>query len=152
MARQWTIQLLRGDRGSSLVELALVTPVLLTILIGAVDIGRMYFMSIEVAGAADAGALYGVQSVSDATGIQAIVLADAPDATNLTAVSIYGCECADGTSSSIACASAPSCTGNNLVYWVNVTATATFTPLVPWPGIPSSVTIRNTSQMRSGNL
>jgi Flp pilus assembly protein TadG len=128
------------DRGSSLVELALVTPLLLSILLGAVDIGRWYFMSIEVAGAADAGALYGTRNYTDAAGIQAVVLADAPDATNLVA----------GTSSSASCNSAPSCSSNNLVYWVNVTATATFSPVIRWPGVLSTITIQNTARMRIG--
>ncbi len=138
------------DRGSSLVELALVTPLLLSILLGAVDIGRWYFMSIEVAGAADAGALYGTRNYTDAAGIQAVVLADAPDATNLVAGAAYGCECADGTSSSASCNSAPSCSSNNLVYWVNVTATATFSPVIRWPGVLSTITIQNTARMRIG--
>jgi len=150
MFKHCKLNLLHGDYGSSLVELALLTPLLLTIVLGAVDLGRIYFMSIEVAGATDAGALYGTHHVTDAAGIQAVVTANASDVANLSIVSTNGCECADGTQSSTACSSAPSCSSSNLVYWVNVTTTATANPLFPWPGIPSTVTIYNTAKMRNG--
>ncbi|HJW84887.1 MAG TPA: TadE family protein [Anaerolineae bacterium] len=46
------------ERGQSLVEFALMLPVLLTMLMGTLDIGRMYFAYIAIQNAAGEGALY----------------------------------------------------------------------------------------------
>ena len=138
------------EEGSSLVELALVSPVLLLVLLGAVDFGRAYYMAMEVAGAAHAAAEYAVQSPTDTTGIQAAATDDAPDVPNLTvATPTYGCECSDGTGYSANCSTTPTCT-NNYVSRVRVTVSATYSPWFPWPGIPSSVPLSNSATMRSG--
>jgi len=46
------------ERGQSLVEFALMLPVLLIMLMGTLDIGRMYFAYIAIQNAAGEGALY----------------------------------------------------------------------------------------------
>lgn len=138
------------ERGSSLVELALVTPILLALMLGAVDVGRAYYLSMEVVGAAHAGAAYGVVKPSDTTGIQAAAAADAPDVPGLTVgTPSYGCECSDGSSYSANCTTTPSCV-SNVVYRVNVTANATYKTWFPWPGIPSTFNLSSSASMRSG--
>jgi hypothetical protein len=60
-----------------------------------------------------------------------------------------GCECPDGTSYGSSCPS--SCSGGMAaVYRVNVKVTGTYSPLFPWPGIPSSLTFSSSASMRSG--
>ena len=143
------LRLFRDQRGASLVELAFVMPLFLLLLFGAVDFGRAYFLANELAGAAHAGAEYGAQDPSDTTGITAAARADAPDVPGLSVgTPSYGCECSDGTSYSANCASTPTCT-YNAVYRVSVTVSATYSPLFPWPGVPSSVTLTSTAVMRS---
>lgn len=140
-----------SEEGSSIVEVALAVPVLLALMVGVVDFGRAYYLAMEVAGAAHAGAEYGVQSPSDATGIKAAAAADAPDVPNLTvATPVYGCECSDGTSFSTSCVNKPTCTANNVVYSVKVTVSASYKTLFPWPGLPSTMPISNSATMRSG--
>jgi Flp pilus assembly protein TadG len=139
-----------SDEGSSVVEVALTVPILFLMLVGVVDFGRAYYLAMEVAGAAHAGAEYGVQSPSDATGIKAAAKADAPDVPNLTvATPVYGCECSDGTSFSSNCANKPTCAAN-LVYSVKVTVSTSYKTLFPWPGLPTAVPISNSATMRSG--
>ena len=143
---------LRGEQGSSVMEMALVTPTLVLFLVAAFDFGRAYYLANEVEGAAHAGAEYGTQNPKDATGIAAAVTNDAPDVANLSAPTVsYGCECSDGSSSSTNCSSTPSCT-DNVVYWVKVTASANYKPVFPWPGIPSTVPLSSTAVMRTSNL
>jgi Flp pilus assembly protein TadG len=143
-------QLCLQQQGSSLVELALVTPVLLMLLLGAVDVGRAYYLSMEVVGAAHAGAAYGVVKPSDSTGIQAAAAADASDVPSLTVgTPTYGCECSDGSSYSASCTTTPSCV-TNVVYRVSVTASATYKTWFPWPGIPSTFNLSSSASMRSG--
>ena len=52
----------RRSRGQALVELALVTPVLLLLLLGAVDLGRLFYARISVNNAAREGAMAAAQA------------------------------------------------------------------------------------------
>lgn len=143
-------QFVRAEQGISLVEMALVIPFLLLIVIGVVDFGRAYYLYNEVVGAAHAGAIYGSQFPTDTTGMQTAGTNNAPDVSGISVTASYGCECLDGTLASASCSSAPSCaSSNNEVYYVQVTATATYTPLLPWPGIPSSVPMSESVEVRS---
>jgi len=140
---------LQDQRGASLVELAAVLPMFLLLLFGAVDFGRAYFLAQEVAGAAHAGAEYAAQNPTDTTGITKAAQTDAPDVSNLSVgTPTYGCECSDGTAYAASCSSTPTCT-YNVVYRVSVTVSATYSPLFPWPKIPSSLSLSSTAVMRA---
>jgi len=142
----------RDEHGGSLVELALMLPLFALMLLGAIDLGRAYYMAEEVAGAAQAAAVYGSQNPTDTTGMQNAAQDDAPNVPNLSiGTPTYGCECGDGSSYSANCATSPtSCPGNiNVVYRVNVTVQGTYTPVVHWPGFPSSLTFASSASMRS---
>lgn len=134
--------------GSSLIETALLLPVLLLLLVGAFDFGRAYYAALEVASAAEAGALYGVQYPSDAAGMIAAAKADATDITNFSSTAIYGCQCSDGSGTSAACGTRPTCS-LNVVNYVEVDTTATYTPLLKYPGIPSTLALKGKARMRS---
>lgn len=144
------LDLLRGEQASSLVELAAMLPVFMLLLVGAVDFGRAYYLAIQVAGAAQAGATYGSQNPHDTTGMTAAAMDDAPNVPNVSVSSATsGCECADGTGYSANCSSTPSCPSNNVVYRVNITVQGTYTPILPWPGIPSTIALTSSASMRS---
>jgi Flp pilus assembly protein TadG len=144
--------LLLSEHGSSLVELAFLTPLLMLLLLGTVDFGRAYYIASEVAGAAHAGAIYASGSPTDNTGIENAATDDAPGVPGLiVATPTYGCECSDGSAFSANCGATPTCTGNNVVYKVTVTVTATYHPWFPWPGVPSSIHFSRSATMRSGS-
>lgn len=144
--RHWNLA--GSEEGNSLVEVALFLPLLLLLLMGVVDFGRAYYLADEVAGAAQAGAVYGMQNSSDTTGMANAAKLNAPDVSGMTATGAWGCECSDGTHRSANCTSAPSCSVN-VVYYATVTTTATYRPVIPWPGIGSSMTISRSVTMRS---
>ena len=144
-----TTDILKSDHGSSLIEVAMVLPVLILLLLGIIDFGRAFYLSNEVAGAAHAGAVYGSQYPTDTTGMRTAAADNAPNVSNLTTAASWGCECSDGTGQSSDCSSAPSCS-SNLVYYAKVKASAPYTPWLPWPGIPS-MTLSDTVEMRSGS-
>jgi Flp pilus assembly protein TadG len=152
MKRRIQFDLLRDEHGSSLVEMALMLPVFALILFGAVDFGRAYYLAIEVAGAAHAAAMYGSIHPTDTAGMQNAAQDDAQNVPNLLVVApTYGCQCADGSSYNANCQTRPSSCPNSLdvVYRVNVTVNATYVPLFPWPGIPSSMAFSSSASMRS---
>jgi Flp pilus assembly protein TadG len=139
----------RETRASSIVETAMVMPFLILLLAGAYDFGRGFYVAIEVASAAETGAMYGLQNVTNVTGMQNAAKLDAPDLPKLTAVATYGCECSDGSSASASCAVTPICT-YTVVNYVNVTTSLTYKSLLPYPGIPATIPLTSTVRMRAG--
>src|SRR5215469_13561699 len=89
---------LRGEAGHSLVEAALILPLLITILVGAAELARVAYAAIEVSNAAHAGAQYGAQNggtASDSPGIATAAASDAANLTTLTTTSSFSCICSD---------------------------------------------------------
>ena len=79
-------------RGAAAVELALLTPVLLTILVAAADFAQVFGYSVLITNCARNGALYGSSSTANSTntsGIQTAALQDA-GALSLTVKSTTG--------------------------------------------------------------
>ena len=153
------------ERGASLVEFAFVIPFLTLLVLGVIDFGRAYYLSIEVQNAAYTGAFYGTQNNTDTTGMQNAALGDAQEAknrsdiTNMTATASYGCECS-GTASATFCPSSltnacanPVCntaSSPNVVQVVQVCTSATYHPLFPWKGLPTSFVLTGSSKLRAG--
>lgn len=140
---------LMSAEGGSFVELALILPLLFLILVPAFDIGRAFYMSIEVASAAQAGAAYGIQNSTDVSGMQSASAAGASNLPGVSATATYGCECSDGTSASASCATTPTCT-YNYVNYVDVVATAPYSTTFNYPGLPSSMNISSEIRLRVG--
>jgi Flp pilus assembly protein TadG len=139
---------LTSDTGSQLVELAMVTPILVLLLVGAVDFGRGFYVMMEVSAAAESGALYGIQNPADVAGMQAAAQLDAPDLPSLAPVATSGMECSDGTSAVSLQAATPTC-GVTVVQFVEVDTTATYKTILNYPGIPSTFTLGSKARMRA---
>ena len=141
-------QISRGaEAGSAFIELGLMFPVLLLILVGAIDFARVFFAGIALTNAAEVGAMYGARSVtgsSDLTGMQDASIADAADLSGVTAAATQYCNCGNGTAHSCPV----TCTGSTAHTYVSVSTSYTFTPLFPIPGIPSSIPMTRTAVMR----
>jgi Flp pilus assembly protein TadG len=150
-----------SQSGQSLVELALLTPLLLLMIIGVVEMGRYAYFSILVGNAAEAGAAYGAQSLgnsNDAIGIPAAAQDDYQNGSALgglavTYADVCGCDsggtltpdangCNGPGTGSSSCA-----TGTHWVVTVQVTATGAFKSLFSWPGIPAKLTVVRTVTM-----
>lgn len=132
---------MKADGGQSLVELALTMPILIALLVGAVEFGRMAFAGIEVQNAALAGVKYGAQdttTAADTTGIQSAASADAPDITLGTPTVSISCICADGSAST--CVSTD-CTTSAIEKIVTVQTQASFTPLIHMLGVSGTFTL-----------
>jgi Flp pilus assembly protein TadG len=138
-----------GERGSAFIEMALFTPVLLLMLVGAVDFARVYFADITLANAAAVAARYGSRSVSassDTNGMQAAATNDGADLTTMTAVATNYCSCGSGTHQTCP---ATSCNGANPAHrYVKVQTAYTFNTLFPIPGFPATVPMTRTAVMR----
>ena len=141
------LSFLREQLGSSLIETTVLLPVLLLLLVGAVDYGRGFFAAMEVSSAAESGAMYGTTNPTDGAGIISMAQMDAKDVSGLNVSSSYGCECADGTGAVLNCATTLICT-NNVIRYVDVSTSANYSPILPYPLIPSSFPLTGHSRMR----
>lgn len=140
----------RGKEANSLFETALTLPFLLLLLIGAADFGKAYYVALGVASAAEAGALYGIQNPTDTSGMMAASRADAADIQQFSATAAYGCQCSDGSSATSSCSSVPTCS-LNVVNYVQVDTSATYTTILNYPGIPAQMVLRGTARMRAAH-
>ncbi|MGD0797771.1 MAG: hypothetical protein ABR910_08615 [Acidobacteriaceae bacterium] len=151
---------LRSEHGNALIEVAFTVSLLgVPLMIGTADLGFLVYDSIEVTNAAHAAANYGMQSstyAANTSGMTTVAQAEATDfGTNLgvTPSSYYACSTAiagtqyTGTSAQTNANTA--CTGgtNHALQFVKVTTSATVTPPIHLPLLPSSFTITGVSVM-----
>lgn len=142
--------LARRQDGNSIIETALVLPVLLLLLAGAVDIGRAFRAAMIVNAAARTGAAYGIHYPTDTAGMVLAARTDTSTLVTVTPAATYGCECPDGTGPQGSCSSEPSCAATmNSVYYVEVDTSAIYTPMFPWPGISSSIPLKAKVRLRA---
>jgi Flp pilus assembly protein TadG len=109
--------------------MAIVLPLLLLLTLAAVDVGRMFYCFQSVESAAAAGAQFGCLSPVNAANpaaIRASALTQASDIADLSPTVV-------------------SSTTNKLL---SVTVTASFSTVMPWPGLPHQVPMRRTVTMR----
>jgi PKD repeat protein len=114
-------------RGQSLVEFALILPVFLLFLLGAVDFGRAFYTYIEVTNGAREGTAYAAANPTDTSGIQGKVLQE-------TSIQGQGGEgavtvstsCTTSGGTTINCADAPGGAGIGNVVTVRVTRPFSF--------------------------
>jgi Flp pilus assembly protein TadG len=123
----------RLRRGAAAVELAVLLPFLTYLLVGAVDFARVFYYSLTIMNCAREGAIYASTSAANSTnttGIQSAAVADAAGFSPAPTVSSV-----TGTDSS-----------SNPI--VTVTVSYPFKTITNYPGIPNSVTLVRTVQMR----
>jgi hypothetical protein len=140
-----------ASHGQSLVEFALVVPLLLLLLIGAVEIGRAAYFSIAVTNAARAAVQYGAQSpvtAADDIGIKQHALNDAPMLSPSDVTWSNYCQCPNGNP-------APNCfptdcSGGRFISYLQVNTQMQLTPLIGFPGLPASFPLRGQAIMEIG--
>lgn len=120
---------LRRWRGQALSELAIVLPLLVTLVLAAIDYSRVFTYFQQVDSAAAAGAQIGCLNSSNATNLTLITSNALLQTTAITNV----------TPSVTA-----TVTGSNLA----VTVTANFRPFITWPLLPTNVSLQRTVNMR----
>ena len=135
----------RGSRrcaGSVAAEFALVAPTVILIAAGIADFGMLARKWATLAGTTRIGAEFARVHPTDTAGIQNLMQSSMTFTPALTFPASFpqSCECDDRTS--IACSESCATFGRpspNRVF-IKITASQAFTPLVPWPGIPGTLT------------
>ena len=128
-------------------ETALLFPVMLLLCCGTMDFARVVYAGIEIAGAARAGVQFGAFTPGNSgntSGMTQAALADAADlGSSVTASASNFCTCSGST---VACSS--TCSGGAPDGYVSVTANYTFNSVIPYPGMPRTVSLSRTAKMR----
>ena len=145
-------RLAKDEGGASIIELALVAPILATLLIGMVDLSRAYSHKLQLEQAAQR-AIEKVQQYQSTTSTYGTLQTEAAAAAGVPVANVaidYWLEC-DGTRAAnynSACAS-----GQTYGRWVQVDITGTFTPMfkVRWMGsnADGTFTIHGIAGMRT---
>jgi Flp pilus assembly protein TadG len=151
----------REKAGQAFVELALVLPIFLLLLVGAVEVGRLAFASIEVSNAARAAVAYAARShitAQDTANIQLAATNDAKEVTSMTTPNVVVSQSCSCESTAGVMATPGSCAGvdtvscpspSRIVLFVQVTTTASVNTVFHFPGIPNTVTLRGYANMRT---
>jgi Flp pilus assembly protein TadG len=121
-------RLARDDRGASIIELALVAPVLASLLIGMVDLSRAYSYKLKLEQAAQR-AIEKVQAYQASTNTYGTLQAEAAAAAGVPTSNVtidYWLECDGARQADYD----TSCSGGQTYgRWVSVTVEGTFTPM-----------------------
>jgi Flp pilus assembly protein TadG len=140
------------ERGTAIVELALLLPLLMLLMLGMIELGRFIYFGILVGNAAHAGAQFGAQSLiyeGDFTGMESAAQNDAQNMNIplFTPTASDYCQCWDGTTATAATCGTTCPSGSTMQTWVSVTGTGQYQPLFNYPGLPTSWTVTRTANM-----
>ena len=139
-----------GRRGAASLELALLAPLLATLVVGAFDFGRHGLALARATSAAEAGVQYALQSPGNAADVGAIAVAAQTDAglsaADLGVAARTYCTC-PGAGGEVGCAAACSDGGYTLRH-LEVSVERAFVPLFDYPGLAGARTIVATRTAR----
>lgn len=155
--RWWPLlrRLRRNQDGATLVEFAIVAPVMGAMLLGVVDVSLYISSSLAVQRAARAGGEYAIASGYDATKIStAVTDSTSTRSAYMTAITAdpapsKWCGCPDSGTSVVAATCGSKCTsGLKAGTYVSSSAKSTYQPLFNVPGLGTSRTIVSTATVR----
>jgi Flp pilus assembly protein TadG len=147
MLKRWLRCWVVDDTGSVAAEMAILTPLLLLLLLGAADFAKVYRTQLLLVGAAKAGTQYGSQSkltASDTAGMEAAARNDATGFDGLAVTAQTICKCSGAT---VGCTS--TCAGSTMPeVYVEVSTSATFKTAFRYPGMPEEIPLAQTHTVR----
>jgi Flp pilus assembly protein TadG len=139
--------------GVAAIELALVSPLLVTGVLGAAEVGITIFRDTQVQFAAQAGARYALAHGFNATGISnAVVNATKYAAISATPAPTQFCGCPSASGVSVASGTPPcsaTCSGGATAgAYVTASSQAHFSPIIPNPWQTGTVTLAAQTTVR----
>ena len=151
------VAIVRSNGGAAAVELTLILPMLLMMLVGAVDFGLVIHQKMQLAHAVRAGAQHALvhrpQNPADLTKIENAILDEKARYANQTrtVTAALFCQCSDG--SAIACSDSgkgkATCKGGGpKSHYISVTVQEDFETLLDYPVIGQSFRIKNDATFR----
>lgn len=136
---------LQNRSGASAVEFAFIAPILFTLLVGTIDFGMYAFQKMQIQNTAHSVAEYVMQTQSiDNVETVAQEVYDG-NYNAITVASEFVCACSDGVAQEC-----PLNCGSNDTQrrYVNVDISGDFTPIIPYQGISTQMTIESSVRLR----
>jgi Flp pilus assembly protein TadG len=133
--------LLDAREGNAVVEFSIAAPVLAIIFVPLIDIGMAVYQQMQVQDAAQAGAQYAMAHGWNSSAIQSAVTSATGLAVSASPAPSKTCGCPDSSSVSAATCGSTCSDGQKAGTYVTVAAQVTYTPLLPYPTMGSSMTL-----------
>jgi Flp pilus assembly protein TadG len=137
---------LRDTSGAVAVEMAILIPLFSTMMLGISDFGMAMYQKMEVNNAVQAGTAYAMfhrtETFATMQGNITVAMSAATGLAGVTATlptEFTGCPTASGI-----VAGSTSCAGVPAGVYVTVSATYSYSPILPWPGFAASTTVSQT--------
>jgi len=121
---------------------------MLLLLLAAADFGRALFVAIDLQSAAQAGALYGSQSVIAAADSSGMVTAAKNDANEISNLSVSASQCTCTTASKVQSCPQAYCVDNPQANYIEVDTHASFELLGTYLGISSPIQLSGKAIMQ----
>ena len=137
------------DKGTAAVELSLMIGILGLIMMGTIDVGRVFYAAVTMDDASRAGVQYGIRSngfTSDYSGMQTAAGNNAQDLGAVTTLPGRYCKCEGGTTS-VNCVTGTCPEGVPQVY-VRVETQGTYHTAFGFPGLPAIITLSSATTFR----
>jgi Flp pilus assembly protein TadG len=138
-------RLIPASDGNSVVEFALIAPVLLGLAAGVTDMGMQTYAAISVDSAARSGMQMLATNPGDTAGAESAALAATSlDPANLSVSVTQSCQCSGG--SSVTCSG--TCASGDIERSYMVQVSTTYSRIFPIPGLENPVTLTGRAQIR----
>jgi Flp pilus assembly protein TadG len=141
-------RLRKGRAGSAVIELALSVTLLLSVLTGIIELGRVFYVAAEVANGARAGVQWAAINPGHPNNLTAMQTAATNDAVNigsLTATASEFCQCDNGAA--VSCTTG-TCSSGAVRTYVQVVASTPFSTLGNYHWIPRPITVSAKAVLR----
>ena len=136
---------IKKERGASATEFALLGPMLIFLLVGTVDFGMFIKQEMQLQEMVSEAVNYAARTQGDVN-IQAVAEgAFEGDFSKVTLSTSIECECFDGV---LQVCPADCAEDDFERRYVSVSASGTYSPLFPYPGLPERVTLQSDARMR----
>ena len=144
-------------RGNAAVEMAVAVPVILAMVFGAIDFGRVHLEAMVVKNASITGSFYGTQSVqysTDSTGIQAAANSEAGGIDGYSVTNDIQCQCLnangdyDSGTTQVSCGDTDCGAYGVPRVYVRTRSQKTFSTMGWYPGVPQNTAMDMTGWVR----
>jgi len=138
-----------GNSGAAAIEFALLGPLLLILLVGAVELGFAMYQAMQVYNAVEAGVVYAMSKGWDEAGIStAVVNGSTVPGLTATPAPVQFCGCPEaGGIAEVACTDPlPTCVdGDRAGQYIRISAALPHQTILPFPslGLPPTMTARS---------
>ena len=140
--------LLGAREGNAAVEFSIAAPVLAIVFVPLIDIGMAVYQQMQVQDAAQAGTQYAMAHGWNSSSIQSAITSATGLSVSASPSPSKSCGCPDGSAVSAATCGSNCPDGQPAGTYVTVSAQATYTPLLPYPVMGTSVTLAATATAR----